>query len=74
MKIIEIQLKESLVEAVKEIQIDDSDIVWVETPKAITQSEFQSIQDLVSESFPVNRVIVVPKGCKLRFDNVEKKI
>lgn len=74
MKVIEMKLRESLIEAVKEIQVDESDIIWVEIDKNITQAEFQRIQDIVSESFPINRMIVMPKGCRLRFDNPEKKI
>ena len=72
MKIIEMKLKGSLIEAVTEIQIDESDNVWVETLEVIIQNEFQNIQDIVSQSFPLNRVIVVPKGCKLKFDKPVK--
>lgn len=82
MKIIEMKLKDSLfelpdviiIDTIRKIEVDESETVWVETPEAITQSEFQKIQDLVNESFPVNRVIVVPKGCTLKFDNPEKRL
>ena len=71
MKVINIKLKESIVEAVKEIQVDKSDIVWVETDLFITQPEYSEINRIVSDLFPVNRVIVVQAGHKLRFEKVE---
>ena len=71
MKVVEIKLKESIVEAVKEIQIDKSDIIWIETDQHITLHQHSEINRIVDNLFPVNRVVVVSPGCKLRFEKGE---
>lgn len=70
MRIIEMKLKDSLAKLSKEIEIKDSDILWleIENGEFLNLKDFEKIQEEMRTLFPVNRIIIIPPGYKLRIE------